>query len=248
MAPPPILPSYRRSEMNQDITLSDLRIMQHAVQYREWLLSQVQPFVGKRILEVGAGIGNYTEFLVDRELVVCLEIHDEAVRSLRERFATYPNIIVRHGDIADESVTELAASRFDTVLCFNVLEHVRDDLRALQHAYHVLVTGGTLLLIVPAVPAVMGTVDRSLGHYRRYRPRTLAAVVGDAGFSIHDMRFMNSLGLLGWLWNNRIARRREESAAQITFYSRLIVPWLSLLERLVRPPIGLSLVCIAHRR
>ena len=233
--------------MNHDITVSDLMIMQNAVRYRRWLLSHVEGHLGQRILEIGAGIGNYTEFLVDREVVVCLEIHNEAVRHLRERFAAHPNIVIHLADISDPKISGLATYRFDTVLCFNVLEHVREDVRALRNAYGLLVKGGRLLLIVPAVPAVMGSVDQSLGHFRRYLPGSLEPVVRSAGFHLDRLYFMNSLGLIGWFWNNRIAGRREESPSQIAVYSRFVVPWLSRLESLAPPPIGLSLVCIAHR-
>ena len=57
---------------------------------------------------------------------------------------------------------------------------------------------------------------------------------------------MNFPGILGWFMNNRILKRQEESAAQIKFYDRFIVPWLRRLESVVRPPIGLSLVCVAR--
>jgi len=231
--------------MSHDITVSDLKIMSGAVNYRRWLFKQVMPFVGRRVFEIGAGIGNYTEFLLDCELVICLEIHPEAASSLRERFASKAHILVYQGDIADPSFRSLAKHQCETALCFNVLEHVRDEVVALENIWHILAPGGRLLLIVPAIPALMGTVDRSLGHYRRYTCTSLRSALVAAGYQIEHISYMNLLGIFGWLWNNRIIKRREESPAQIIFYDRFIVPWLSRLERLFHPPVGLSLICIA---
>jgi SAM-dependent methyltransferase len=232
--------------MDRDITISDLNIMKGAINYRRWLLDQVKTNLGQRVLEVGAGIGNYTEFMIDRELVACLEIHPEAVSHLRERFTDVPNVQIYQGDIADPGVRALASYECDTAICFNVLEHVEDDVAALINMRNILVEKGTLLLIVPAVPMVMGSVDKSLGHYRRYTRKTLDRVVKRGGFKPEKTYYLNSLGLFGWFLNNRIIRRDEESTSQILFYSRFIVPLLSAVESLVHPPIGLSLVCIAR--
>ncbi len=233
--------------MADDITVSDLEIMSKAVNYRRWLFGQVSPYLGRRVFEIGAGIGNYTEYLLDRELVVALEIHAAAAARLRERFGALPNVRIYQGDMTDTGLRALAEHRCDSALCFNVLEHIEHDALALENVRHVLAPGGRLLLIVPALPFIMGTVDQSLGHYRRYTRRSLGAVVAGAGFTIERSFYMNFPGIFGWLWNNRIVRRKEESKGQIGVFDRFIVPWLSPLERVISPPIGLSVVCVASR-
>lgn len=76
-----------QNKVGRDITISDLNIMKGAIQYRRWLFNQVEAWAGQRILEVGAGIGNYTELIIDREKVVCLELHSNAVAHLKEKFS-----------------------------------------------------------------------------------------------------------------------------------------------------------------
>lgn len=234
--------------MDNDITVSDLKIMKGARNYRRWLFEQAQPHLGKTVLEVGAGIGNYTEFMIDRERVACVEIHHDATVHLRERFADLPHVTIYKGDIADPDFDSLIVDQYDSVLCFNVLEHIEDEMAALANMKNSLVEGGNLLLIVPAVPQVMGTVDESLGHYRRYTRKTLVDVIGRAGFLAQKTYYLNSLGLIGWFWNNKITRRTEESKSQIHFYSRFVVPLLSVVEAVITPPVGLSLVCLARSR
>ena len=113
-----------------DITVTDLQIMSSAVNYRRWLFDQVAGYRGRRILEVGAGIGNYTGFLSDAEQIVSIDIHTEALAVLREKYGNDLRVAIHHADIADASCRGLASYRCDTAICFNVLEHVEDHVGA----------------------------------------------------------------------------------------------------------------------
>jgi SAM-dependent methyltransferase len=229
-----------------DITVADLELMSAARNYRRWLFSKVAHRLGSRVLEIGAGIGNYTEFLLGAEHVVCLELHAGAIISLRRRFGRHPRVRIYQGDIAEPDCRALAEHACDTAVCFNVLEHIRDQAAALRNISDILIPGGCLLLIVPAVPWVFGTVDRALGHYRRYMPGSLRAALVAAGFAIDSLEWMNFPGIFGWLLNNRLLRKTAESPRQIRFYDRWVVPWTQAVERLIRPPVGLSLVGVAR--
>jgi len=229
-----------------EITVSDLQIMQQAGRYRRWCFDQVSPWVGRRVLEIGAGIGNQTEFLLGSEVVVCVELCREAAAVLRGRYAGQPRVVVFEGDICSESARSLAEHACDTAICFNVLEHIEDDVEGLRNIARILVPGARLLLMVPALPAIFGTVDRSLGHWRRYLPSTLRAALEKAGYRLERLWWMNLPGILGWFVNNRILRRKEESMGQILLFDRLLVPVTRFFESLVHPPVGLSLIAIAQ--
>lgn len=229
-----------------DITVSDLQIMTSAVNYRRWLYDQVSAYRGKRVLEVGAGIGNYTEFLGDAEQVVSVDIHDGALDVLRSKYGSDPRVAIHQADVADPSCRRLASYRCDSAICFNVLEHIEDHVAALENVGAILAPGGRLLLIVPALPIIYGTVDRSLCHFRRYTPGTLRGAMVQAGFTVEKMWWMNFPGIFGWLLNNRILKRTEESPDQIKFYDRYVVPVVRRLESVIAPPVGLSLVCVAR--
>jgi SAM-dependent methyltransferase len=229
-----------------DITVSDLEIMSKAVRYRRWLFEQVAGWVGSRVLEIGAGIGNYTEFLTGAKRIVCLDVHADALGVLRRRFGDDPRVVLHQGDVSSPDCRALAEHRCDSAICFNVLEHVEDDAGALENVRRILLPGSPLLLIVPALPAIFGTVDRALGHHRRYAPRSLRALLAAAGYQVERMRWMNLPGVLGWYLNNRVWKRTEESPKQITFFDRYFVPWLRLVEKVVPPPVGLSLVCVCR--
>jgi 2-polyprenyl-3-methyl-5-hydroxy-6-metoxy-1,4-benzoquinol methylase len=107
-----------------DVIVRDLEIASVAVNYRKWILSNIKKAIGQRVIELGAGIGNFTEFFLDKELVVAVDIHEPALEYLRRRFSGRNNVVVRGIDIGTPGIMELAEYRADTIVCLNVLEHL----------------------------------------------------------------------------------------------------------------------------
>jgi SAM-dependent methyltransferase len=130
-------------------------------------------------------------------------------------------------------------------VCLNVLEHIEDDRATLTDFARVLAPGGHLVLLVPSMPALYGTLDIHLNHYRRYEPAGLRQTVTGAGFSIDEMRYLNRPGVLGWWLNSRLLKRRILPKRQLAAF-RWIQPLLKLEER--RPPsFGMSLLVLARK-
>jgi SAM-dependent methyltransferase len=232
---------------SSEIMISELEIMTSAENYRDWIYSQMARYLGQRIIEIGAGIGNFTELLLDRELVVTVDNDVQCLAYLQRHFSGRKNVLPVKGDLASENILSLGRYEPDTVVCINVLEHVKDDHAALTRMFRLLRPGGFLTLLVPAFPFAFGVTDRLVGHYRRYRKHDLRERLTDAGFEIHDLFYMNSLALFGWFLNNRILKRGEHAPSQVIFYDSVIIPWLRVIERAQHPPFGLSLVAIAGR-
>lgn len=230
-----------------DPIIRDLEIMAAAVNYRRWIASQFHRFLGQRIVECGAGIGTFTELWLDRELVLAVDAYEPCVERLRSRFAGFANVVPIHMDIASPTFVELARYRPDTIVCLNVLEHVEHDLAALSMMFTLLPRGGRLVIFVPAFQGLYGSIDRLIGHHRRYAKRELREKLTQTGFTILDLLFMNGIAPVGWWWNNRVMKRNEESPLQVMVFDRWVVPWLSKLERLWPPPFGLSLIALAEK-
>lgn len=228
-----------------------LRRMATVERYNDWIHEELVGSVGQRVLEVGCGIGNMTEYFVDRDLLVGVDLLPASVELTRQRHATRDNVLAHLGDITDtDLVSALKHYHFDTVLCLNVLEHIENDLLALRHMHEVLVPHGKLLLFVPAGAYMFGTLDTALGHYRRYDRSLLAERVTAAGFSIQRLNYLNLAGIPGWWLNSRVLKRQILPANQLNWFNRL-APVFIRGERLLRKvwdaPLGQSLLCIAQR-
>lgn len=230
------------------ILISDLETMSAATNYRNWMYRRLTPYLGKRILEIGAGIGNFTELLIDRELVVATDNYPPCIDYLNSRFGERLKAPPMLLDASDVIGSNFHGYEFDTIVCLNVLEHIRDDEKALSEMYEILVPQGRLVLLVPAFQFLHGTVDKALGHFRRYTRKDLLPRMTKAGFFIERSFYMNVIGMAGWFWNNRIIKRVEESGVQIGIFDRYIAPTAEMAERIFHPPLGLSLIAIGRKR
>lgn len=208
--------------------------MAEAERYNDWLYSRARPFVGSRALDLGAGVGTFTERLAGQCDVVALEPDPTFVAQLERRFSGNTRVAVVHGDVE----TARTLGSFDTVLCLNVIEHIADDAASLSTIAEVLRPGGFALVLVPAHRALFGEIDRNVGHERRYDRRLAADRMRAAGLKPIVVRYVNPLGAIGWFVSARILRRRQVPEGQLKLYEAL-VPLLRPLDRLSLP-FGLS--------
>lgn len=223
-----------------------LERMDSAQNYNAWLGRRFREHLGQRVLEIGAGIGTITrEIEPGRELVVALEVEDFYVQKLRTAFAGKPHVRPYLSDVALADWTSLRAERLDSILLSNVLEHIPDDAGAVRRFREILDPGGRLVLFVPALQVLFGSMDEAVGHYRRYSPATLRAVVESNGFRIRTLEWMNVVGIPGWFLNGRVFKRRAVPELQLKLYDR-IAPLLARLESKVKLPIGMSLFMVAE--
>ncbi len=236
-----VFDAERRSD-HGDLTLRRVRRMHR---YNRWIWEKLSPYTGTRVLEVGSGLGTMTHYLLDRELVVASDINERYLRLLREKFRGLPNIEVHCLDLNEFQGHEYAELGLNTVVCLNVLEHVEDDVRALKELHALLRPEGRLLLIVPAHQRLFGTIDRAIGHYRRYSRAELVAKLTASGFRVHRLEFQNVPGMIGWYLNGRILRRRAIPGIQ-SWINDLFIPLLRLEDR-VNPSFGLSLIAVAQK-
>jgi SAM-dependent methyltransferase len=231
-------------QVSAEYTVKDQERMGRAQRYFHWQFRLAEAHLGRRVLEVGCGIGNFTRLLLDRDLVVGIDIEPGCVAKLRQSLGGHANLITFHMDVMDPAFLALSAYDLDSVVCLNVLEHLPDDRRALCHIHAVLRPGGKVVLVVPAFECLYGPIDAHLGHYRRYSKQSLAALARSVGFQLVTLRYLNALGFLGWWWNARILKKTRQSELQIAIFDALFVPLLSRIEKWVEPPFGQSIFAV----
>ena len=232
---------------DSDAIIRDLEIMSRARNYTEWIFDKYENCIGKRVVEIGAGIGNFTGKFIDKELVIAVDNYKPCIDYIKNRFADNNNIIPLEESIDSPSILSLSRYSPDTIVCINVLEHVEDDIAALDNMFSILTEGGKLILLVPAFQFMYGTIDRLVGHYRRYSKRDIETKLVTAGFYVKSISYMNCIAPFGWFLNNRILKKQEESLSQVIFYDRFVVPWLRKVEQIFIPPFGLSLVVVVEK-
>ncbi len=223
----------------------DLDVLVDIPNYYSWILEQFRKYLRGRVIEVGAGIGNvaarYADW-VDELLLV--EPAENLYPRLRDRFADRSHVQTRCALL--ETLSE-SFPPFDSAILINVLEHVPDDLGMLQTLHAMLKPGGALLLYVPAMTWLFGSLDRTMQHVRRYDKNGLITLVERAGFQLQSIRYLDVVGVIPWLIVGRVLKRRFLNARSAQLYDRWIVPAERRVERWVNPAFGKNLICIAQK-
>ena len=217
-----------------------------APRFNRWMAETIAPQVGRRVLEIGAGIGNLTRMLVARRACyVATDIDPEHLARLKTRFQHRPNLEVAQCDLARAADFRPFAGRMDTVVCLNVLEHVEDDRGALRNIHGALAPGGRAIILVPHDQRIFGTLDTALGHFRRYSHEELRARMEEAGFHVERILEFNRVSRPAWRFSGRVLKRETLGYWQLRVFDRFVWLWRRIDRFLPWPPT--SIIAIGVR-
>jgi glycosyltransferase involved in cell wall biosynthesis len=216
--------------------------LEHARRFNHWMAKTLRPFIGDRVLEIGAGIGNLTNQFIPRELYLASDINPHYIRYLESYSFGKPYLHVLNVDAGEPEHFEGLDRKFDTALMINVLEHVSDEEVALKNLWSAIETGGRAVILVPQHPSLYGTFDEVLQHRERYTPAKLENALKNAGFRIEKIFDFNRVSVPGWWLNGKLLRRKRFSRIQLKILD-LAMPILSRIDRMW-PWSGLSIIGI----
>ncbi|HTA71053.1 MAG TPA: bifunctional glycosyltransferase/class I SAM-dependent methyltransferase [Bryobacteraceae bacterium] len=215
-------------------------------QYLSWLARVLRPYLGDTILELGAGIGNLAGRLMGRRLHYAATEKDPLyLHSLNNRFLRTPNVSVRKLDPERPEDFAEAGGPFDTVLCVNVLEYAADPGALIESAKQVLKTGGSLVLLAPQGPGLYGSLDRTLGHLRRFSRSELSTMLEKHGFKVQRMVNLNKISTPAWWFYGKLLHRSRLSKVMLKMFDKTVWIWRRIDGLL--PWRGLSLVVVATK-
>jgi glycosyltransferase involved in cell wall biosynthesis len=218
--------------------------MNRAPRFNKWMADVIRPYVGDRVLEIGAGIGNISVHMMPRSIYWATDVQKHYLDQLVNLRSTRPYMRVGYTD-AEKGDTFPAGQSFDSVICLNVVEHIPDDLGALRNIWNILEPGGRAIILVPCGPALYGSLDEVLGHCRRYTEEQLAGVAQQVGFHVEQVLKFNRTGVVAWWLNCRILHRRTFGLGQIRMLN-ILTPLFRLVDRwLPLPP--LSIIAILRK-
>src|SRR5579864_5594038 len=119
-------------------------------QYQSWITRILRPHLRDTVLEIGAGLGNWTGRLMGKKLLyVAAEKDPLYLHALRNRFLRTPNVTVCELDPEKAADYQPWARQFESALCVNLLESVEDPEAVIHSLTGCLQPGGTLVVLVP---------------------------------------------------------------------------------------------------
>lgn len=204
----------------------NLEIMKEAVNYNRFLRRLILKYArgGDLILDFGAGIGTFASWVGRQGYdVCCLEVDGAQARIIAQQNL---QVLTSLSDTRDET--------YDYVYSLNVLEHIEDDAQALRDIFRVVKPGGRVLLYLPALQILFSSMDRKVGHFRRYRKSSLKQLAVESGFTVAKCRYADSLGVFATLVYKWFGDESGDlSMAPLVLYDRIAFPISRLLDILL---------------
>jgi SAM-dependent methyltransferase len=218
--------------------------MSIAVNYHRWIVDEFEPYLGRRVAEVGAGSGSVSRLLLEKRITNLVAF--EPSRNM------YPLLeALLRGDGRAKAVNDVftagaVGESFDSIVYINVLEHIEDDQMELATAREALRPGGRVLLFAPALSWLFSDLDRRIGHFRRYSKKSLSRLVEEAGFTLVRARYFDLAGVVPW-WVNFVLLHRSLEIGSVSLYDKLAVPLVRMMERAVAPPVGKNVLVVGRK-
>jgi SAM-dependent methyltransferase len=221
-----------------------LESMSQSLWYNRWTMRKFQEYVHGSILEVGCGIGTFTKELIKHGQTTAIDIDSSCIQRTKKLLQKRARI--GFGDIENHTYF-FRKQLFDCILCMNVLEHIHHDIKALQHLYTLTKRKGYLVLLIPIHPFLYGSIDSSIGHYRRYKENEIIQSLTQIGYRLTYKKRLNFFGAFGWFLSSRIIKRTTVDSKSIKIFN-WFAPFLLPIEDIVEPPFGTSLLVIVQKK
>ena len=212
--------------------------------YRTYQFDLVAPYVGRSLLEVGSGLGQFSARFSGRLRHLIVSDNDPyCISQLTERYRGRDDVEVLELALPGKVKARV---QVDTAVMMNVLEHIPDDAQALRDLAACIEPGGRIVIWVPGYMQLYGEFDRIVGHVRRYTPKTLRRVVESAGLMVEVCKPVNFIGGIAWWLAIRRFGVRRVNPVLTSLYDMTVIPVTRTLERIIRPPFGQTVFCVAR--
>ena len=222
---------------------SELELFANAHKWKRYWAKQVRPYLGQRVFDVGAGLGENFKLLWQPDASwICIDPDEALAAKIHKTASEMPeprkcNIL--HGQLATLSSDEMA----DTILYIDVLEHIKDDRAELEQAFMHLKAGGYLVVLAPAYQWLFSPFDEAVGHFRRYNAKTLRSIAPN-GLTLKKLHYLDSAGLFASAANKLILKSSTPTHSQIAFWDRALIPLSRLLDKLIAHRAGKSILAV----
>jgi len=227
----------------------DLEAMSFAVNYHKWILEEFRPFLGKKLVEVGAGTGSFSEMLIDEKPENLALIEPSEMFEFLEQNISQIETAARvsyYNTIFSEAADNLS-EKPDTIIYVNVMEHIEDDRGELKKVYETLAAGGRCLIFVPALMSLYGAFDEKVGHFRRYTKNELEDKGRAAGFKIVKSKYFDFVGIFPWYIKYKLLKSDSLESGAVTAYDKFAVPVTKQFERFLKFPVGKNILTVLQK-
>ncbi len=219
---------------------NELSLFKDARNWKSYFSSKIGKYIAGDVLEVGAGIGVNTEFLVlsGSSIKTVTLVEPDPVQANQ-----IPGNLSAWGGEARVVAGTIAnlMEEFDSILYIDVIEHIEDATAELQRAKEMLKPGGFLIVLVPAFAFLYSPFDAQIGHFRRYNRKLLRSELPQ-GLIRKEEFYLDSMGFFASLANRFLLKQSAPTKANIQFWDKGLIPLSKVTDVLTFNQFGKSLV------
>lgn len=222
-----------------------LEVIAKATKFNFWMYKTIKPYLQGNILEIGSGIGNISSFfLADGATITLSDTNTFYIEKLKSKFLSSKHLqdvlLIDIQNVLFEKKYASLKDQYDSIFLLNVLEHVEDDSAGIKNCKYLLKPGGTLLILTPAYSYLYSSLDKALGHYRRYTKDRINKLFEMNNMTVQKNFYFNTLGIVGWFYG-KILRLRTISSTEMKAYNKL-TPLSKIIDKITFRKIGLSVI------
>ena len=219
----------------------ELEIFDKATFWRKYVHILVKKYMKENRLEVGAGIGSFTNNYKDKFSKITLtELDKKNVLILKKRFKK--SKIKIYCDY-----TKKIKNKFNTILYMNVLEHIKNDLKEIKIALSKLNKNGYLIILVPAHDKLYTKFDHEIGHFRRYEIDFFRKLNLKKN-KIIKLHYLDSSGYFLYFLNKIFFKEETyPSKYKIFIWDKFFTPISFVIDKLLNFRFGKNILCIIKK-
>lgn len=242
--------------MKQNNLLDNLNQWDKISRYSQWMFNSYKKYIGKRVLDIGAGIGNMTKFYVDEaDLVITTDIFQDQIDIMKQRFGDKKNFGTMLFDILNsDNINDLKKYKFDTILLINVLEHLEDDRKAIERLKEIIDDNGHIIILVPTLQNLYCFMDKNVSHHRRYDRGVLIKLAQSYDFKVIENKYFNFWGIFPYYIKGKFSKNKlnggsfstdlnENNSRIYNFASAILEP----VEKIIKPYVGISEIVVLKK-
>ncbi|MES1219575.1 MAG: class I SAM-dependent methyltransferase [Bacteroidota bacterium] len=227
-----------------------LEVIKKAGNFNKWMFSEIETYCEGNILEIGSGIGNISQFFINKKIPLTLsDVDNDYINILQTRFINSPEVkAIFSIDLQADSFNRVygdLCGNYDTIFMLNVLEHLEDANAAIKNCHYLIKPGGTLIVLVPAYTWLYSRMDSELGHKTRYTAGKIKTLISEQEFTITKTFYFNAIGIIAWLYG-KVMRLKKIASGEMSLFDRLVGAG-KIIDKLLFNKTGLSVICVAHK-
>jgi 2-polyprenyl-3-methyl-5-hydroxy-6-metoxy-1,4-benzoquinol methylase len=208
-----------------------------AEKFRNYQIYYLKRYIKDPFLEVGAGQGGlvnlYQKFTKD---ITLIEPDNRLFHLIKKKFRK-KNIKIKNHTI------EKIKFKYQTIIYFDVLEHIKSDLKEVKIASKKLKKKGHLIFNVPAHQLFYNEFDKAVGHFKRYNKKDFIDIEKKTDLKIEKLIYYDSIGLI-FLILNKIFKLKETNLKNKIYFWNMLIPLSKIIDKLTFNKFGKSLLCV----